>query len=440
MICNTPQPEFTNRSLPGQHVDFGRMHGMRRIVMALRLIAALGLIACVPACGPRDAAPPPAWSEPLVAVPAPVAEGSRYPNLARAPDGTVVMSWVTPAADGAYALMHSTWTGNEWTPAATVSTGTNWLINWADFASVVPANGDIWAAHWLEERKDSAYAYDVRIVVSRDRGHSWSAPMTPHDDDTPTEHGFVSMVPDGGQLMAVWLDGRKTDGGTDHGSAHGAMTLRSVTMDDGGRLSGAGAEIDARVCDCCQTDAAMTADGPVIAYRDRDEHEIRDISIVRPTRDAWSAPQSVHRDGWRIDACPVNGPAVAALDRTVAVAWFTAPDAPRVRLAFSTDSGRTFAAPLEVATGRIAGRVDVVLLDSERAVVSWLADGAAGAEIRAQAFTPGGPLGAAIVVAKSSVDRTSGFPRMVLAGAALLFAWTETSTEPIVRTAIVRLR
>jgi hypothetical protein len=45
----------------------------------------------------------------------------------------------------------------------------------------------------------------------------------------------------------------------------------------------------------------------------------------------------VHSDNWKIDACPVNGPAIAATGRRVAVAWFTAAnDTARVKLAFSS--------------------------------------------------------------------------------------------------------
>jgi hypothetical protein len=244
-------------------------------------------------------------------------------------------------------------------------------------------------------------------------------------------------------VTAVWLDGRNTGGGgheSAHGSAAGAMTLRTAVIDARGRIAGGEAELDARVCDCCQTDAAKSAEGLVVAYRDRDEGEIRDISVVRATREGWSAPARVHRDDWRIAACPVNGPAIAAYGRSVAVAWFTAPDEPRIRLAFSADAGESFAPPLEVAAGRIAGRVDLLLLDDERAVVSWLADGAQGAEIRAQLWTRGGPVGSPLTVAATSVDRAAGFPRMARAGDALLFAWTEAAATPAVRTAIVRLR
>jgi hypothetical protein len=148
----------------------------------------------------------------------------------------------------------------------------------------------------------------------------------------------------------------------------------------------------------------------------------------------------VHDDGWEIDACPVNGPAVDASGRTVVVAWFTAADVPRIRLAFSQDAGRTFGPPVEVASGDIAGRVDVVLLDDGRAIVSWLQPSAGGAEIRAQPFDRSGPAGAPVVIASSSVQRASGFPQMVRAGSGLVFAWTDTAEPAQVRTAYATLR
>jgi hypothetical protein len=267
--------------------------------------------------------------------------------------------------------------------------------------------------------------------------------MTPHGDGTPTEHGFVSMAGTGNAVTAVWLDGRNTGGGgheAGHDSAAGAMTLRAARVSADGRVAGGENELDARVCDCCQTDVSASVDGLLVAYRDRSDDEIRDIAVVRATDTGWSAPSTVHRDGWRIDACPVNGPAIAAHGRTVAVAWFTAPDQPRIRLAFSSDAGASFAAPLEVAAGRVTGRVDLVMLDDARAVVSWLAEGADGAEIRAQPWSRAGAAGAPLVVAASTVDRAAGFPRMALAGNALLFAWTEVAATPTVRTALVRLR
>jgi hypothetical protein len=218
------------------------------------------------------------------------------------------------------------------------------------------------------------------------------------------------------------------------------MTLRGALVEPDGRLQDRDYELDGRVCDCCQTDAAMTSEGAVVVYRDRSDDEIRDIAIVRLTADGGSQPVLVSGDGWRIEACPVNGPAVDARGDNVVVAWFTAPDKPRVRVAFSSDGGRAFSKPVEVASGKVAGRVDVVLLADGRAAVSWLADAPGAAEIRVQRFAHDAAAGAATTIARSDVARSSGFPQMVLAEGGLLFAWSESGTVPRVRTALARLR
>jgi hypothetical protein len=398
-------------------------------------IALMGLAGC------HDRDPEEAWLDPAAEVVSPAAPGSRYPNLASAQDGMPVMSWLEPAPDGGFALRYSTWTGSSWTGTGTVASGGDWFVNWADFPSVVPVSRSLWAAHWLQQKPGNAYAYDVRIAVSADGGESWSAPIAPHDDGTPTQHGFVSLFGLGESVQAAWLDGRHTTGEHEHASGPaGPMTLRGAEVNPDGRLLGPDFEIDSRVCDCCQTDAAVTREGPVVVYRDRSGDETRDIALVRRTAIGWSDPVHVASDGWKIDACPVNGPAVDARGDTVVVAWFTAPDLPRVRIAFSADGGRSFGSPIEVASGSIAGRVDVLLLPDGRAVVSWLTDVPGAEEIRAQPFTQAGPVGSAVVVARTGVGRSSGFPRMAVAGNGLLIAWTRAGEPPQVRVVYARLR
>jgi hypothetical protein len=270
-------------------------------------------------------------------------------------------------------------------------------------------------------------------------------PISPHDDGTPTEHGFASLIGAGDGLQAIWLDGQNTAGVHEHDSGHsanegGAMTLRTTTVHEDGHHVGPDLELDARVCDCCQTDVARTSEGLITVYRDRSKEELRDIAAVRYANGAWSAPVSVHADGWKIDACPVNGPAVDARGAHVAVAWFTAPDVPRVRVAFSNDAGRSFAPAVEVASGEVIGRVDVVLLDDGRAVVSWMRRSGEVAEIVARPFDRNGAAGVEAVIASSTVQRSSGFPQMLRAGEQLLFAWTDSSDPQRVRTARAMLR
>jgi hypothetical protein len=422
----------------------------RRVIHIPAVVASLLLLAAgcgrapepVPEQPPAPAAAPQPredWLGPLQRIEVPAGPGARYPHLAAAPGGRpLVMSWLEPGANGdEFYLRHASWLPDRrWSAATKVVAGDDWFINWADFPSVVPVDERRWVAHWLQQKPGGIYSYDAMVRLSEDGGATWGTPRALHDDGTATEHGFVSIANAAGRAYAVWLDGRKTSAeagheGGHHGTAGGAMTLRGTIVAPGPQDSGV--EIDDRVCDCCQTDAAGSGDGLVVVYRDRDDRELRDIRAVRLGADGWSAPAIVHADGWRIDACPVNGPAVAALDDDVVVAWFTAPDVPRVRLAYSSDGGRTFAAPIEVASGKVAGRVDVVLLPDRRAVVSWMQESTAGAALRAQPFTAAGAAGAAIDFATTDVASSSGFPQMLGTGDGLLFAWTGTDPGPALR-------
>jgi hypothetical protein len=222
------------------------------------------------------------------------------------------------------------------------------------------------------------------------------------------------------------------------------MTLRARTLDPSGAPA-AETLVDDRICDCCQTDAALTSRGVVVVYRDRSEGEIRDIYASSLIDGRWTEGRAVHADGWVIPACPVNGPAVDARGDDVAVAWFSAPgDSARVQIAFSTDAGATFGPPTRLDAGNPGGRVDVALMPDGSAVALWIERGSGGgegqaAEIRVRRVRPDGAVGAPALVTASSAERASGFPRMVPdAHGRLVFAWTDVSgANPLVRIARV---
>jgi sorbitol-specific phosphotransferase system component IIA len=377
----------------------------------------------------------PARAQAVRLLPTPAAQGSGQSNLSVGPDGRVYLSWIDRLEGKRFALRFARREGAGWSRPRTIAVGSNWFVNWADFPSLAALPDGTLAAHWLARNGAGAYSYDVNISRSTDGGETWGEPLVPHRDGTQTEHGFVSMFPAGGRggslLGAVWLDGREMKaaphegggGGEHHG--HGQMTLRYATVGRDGKLASESV-LDTRVCECCQTSAALTSEGVVVVYRDRSEQEVRDISVVRLSRDGrWSAPRTVHADGWRIDGCPVNGPSVAASGRRVAVAWFTmGGGAPHVRLAFSGDAGATFAPPVEVSDGDPIGRVEVLALADGSALVCWLEKTAGGAELRARRVGPGGARGPSIVVAPSASTRSSGFPQMARTKNTIVFSWT----------------
>src|SRR5205823_4202630 len=150
------------------------------------------------------------------------------------------------------------------------------------------------------------------------------------------------------------------------------MALRARSYDRNGAEQPE-AVVNRRTCECCQTAAAATPDGPIVAFRNRTADEIRDVYVSRLAGGRWTDPVLLHQDGWRISGCPINGPAVSALDRTVAVGWFTgAGGQGRSFVAFSTDAGQSFGPPIRVDDVGSLGRMDVQLLSGDAAAVSWI--------------------------------------------------------------------
>jgi len=372
----------------------------------------------------------------------PAALGSGEPNLYTAFDGRVFLTWIEPAQSKGHRLRFSVREGERWSEPRTIAEGLNWFVNWADFPSLVVLKNGVFVAHWLVKAGTDGHAYDISIARSTDRGKTWSTPLVPHRDGTKTEHGFVSMLPwSAGRAAAVWLDGRnfKEVAKDGHGSPVNEMTLRFATIGVQGNLAD-DAVLDGRVCDCCQTSAALTADGAVVVYRDRSDKEIRDISVVRFHNGRWTEPRSLSVDDWEIHGCPVNGPSVSAEGRRVAVAWFTAAkDDPKVKLIFSADSGATFGQPIRVDDGTPVGRVDVLMLPDGSALVCWLERTAKGGEVRLRRVRSDGSMDQAVTVAESGVARATGFPQIARAGNEVIVAWTDPGAPSRVRAASVRI-
>jgi hypothetical protein len=404
----------------------------------MRLIstAAVTMMLLPAACDGGPGRPVPELPEPRQ-IDVPAAAGAGQPNLTAWAD-RVLMSWIEPVADGGHALRFAAWDGARWSEPGTIASGTGWFVNWADFPAMVALSETQLAAHWLQRSGPGRYAYDVMLSQSADAGATWSPPLSPHRDGTETEHGFVSLFDHDGDIGIVWLDGRHFEAGA-HEDPTNEMMVRFTTLAADGTLADE-VLLDQRACDCCQTAVALTARGPVVAYRDRSAEEVRDIAVVRLVDGEWTPPRTLHEDGWSISGCPVNGPAAHAAGDDVVVAWFTAAaGTPRVNVAFSADAGASFGPAIRVDGGDPVGRVDVLLLPSGHALVIWLENVGEVAEVRARLVARGGRPGAPRTVAATGLERASCFPRLPPRGDEVVVGWTEPGDPSHVRAAVLQL-
>ena len=369
----------------------------------------------------------------------PTTPGSAQPDLVATKDGRLLLSWISSVPSRRTALQFIAYDSDgRWRSAPrTIAVGDSFFVNWADTPHIAATDdGALWV-HWLQKSPAAPYAYDVVLSRSRDGGVNWSAPVLVNTDGKLAEHGFVSLWPQSADSLGVaWLDGRNSDGGEHaaHSDTKAAavkppamMSLRSAIFSGDLQRTGE-AEVDTSACDCCQTGVAMTTRGPVLVYRDRTAAEIRDIYITRRDGERWTAPKPVHADGWKMPACPVNGPAIAASGNDVVVAWYTAADdKPAVRLARSSDAGDSFAAPVtleqdEAVQGRVA-----VALDAAQAWVLWVREDSGGQSLWLARYAPdlSRELSRVEVAKLQGRGKATGVPQLALRDGNAYLVWTD---------------
>jgi hypothetical protein len=401
----------------------------------VRTLLAIATAALLAACS-REA-PPSTPAAPRSAAASTVADATwqlpvergMQPDLAVAPDGALLLSWVEDVA-GTRTLRVARWFGGRWTPASTVARG-DWFGNAFDTPQIEQTqDGALWAT-WMRASPAGGHARDVVVARSADGGATWSAPAPVNTDATATEHGFVSLwraTPD--SIGIAWLDGRAKQGVHAMHEAHdGPMQMLRAAVFDRALVRHDEAAIDTTVCDCCHTAVAMASDGPVMVYRDRTKDEVRDIHAAVLRAGAWRDTGAVHADRWVMPGCPVNGPSVAASGRRVVATWYAAPDdVPRVSHAVSDDGGERFGDAVELARGaNVLGRV-AVAMDASGAWFGWIEEANGVQTLRAARRDWAAPATrpAVDVATLHTHGNGAGMPRLATTRGATYAVWTDT--------------
>lgn len=262
-------------------------------------------------------------------------------------------------------------------------------------------------------------ATEIKLARSRDGGRTFSPPDALQTAGASGDRGWPALAIDRrGRAHAVWLDHRgqapraPASGAKPH--VHGAAAARpahdGVAFSKGSALrhatEGPAALADhaitSGVCYCCKTALAAGPDDAIYAaWRHVYAGELRDIAMAvsRDGGRTFSAPARVSEDGWAIQGCPDDGPAVA-VDRhgTVHVVWPTVVggEAPEGALFYATTTdGVRFTPRLRVPTlGSPKPTRPQIVLHGDRVFVAWdeLIDGRRVAALREARRTADGTL------------------------------------------------
>jgi hypothetical protein len=302
-------------------------------------------------------------------------------------------------------------------------------------------------------------ATEIKAARSHDGGRTFGKPTPLQASGAAGDRGWPSLALDrSGRLHAIWLDHRglaaaraASGGASGHkpGASHDGVAMARNSSLYHASLSGSSAterEVTKGVCYCCKTALAAGADGTLFAaWRHVYPGSFRDMAFAT-SRDggrSFSAPVRVSEDGWAIDACPDDGPAMAVdASGTVHLAWPTVigGDNPRGAIFYaSTRDGRRFTKRQQVETlgGPKPSHPQIVVDSHRRVFVAWdeLANGRQTAAVREVRADATGPTTFGRIVMLSSTE--SGiYPALAATGNRVLAAWATGGDRSRVRVSI----
>jgi len=342
------------------------------------------------------------------------------PNLV-AHEGKVSLSWVNSIRGEKASLLYSQLENGIWKNPTTIASGNDWFVNWADFPANA-TNQDVLLTSHLKKSASGTYTYDIVLNLRKLNGGIIKENFLLNTDGMEAEHGFVSVIPnekDG--FLISWLDGRNTVKEMKE-SHHKAMTIRAAEVSSDGVIFNE-TQLDGRTCDCCQTSITMTQDGPMIVFRDRSNHEIRDIYFSQKKDSIWSTPKPVFNDNWKINGCPVNGPKVVSNKINTVTAWFTAADEkPQVKVSFFEKN--TFKKPVILNDVEAIGRVDVAFINEDEVLVSYMESDDNNTYLRCKRVSKNGKVSSPITISEINSGRSTGVPQLEVVGDVAYVVWT----------------
>ena len=230
---------------------------------------------------------------------------------------------------------------------------------------------------------------EIKAARSRDGGKTFERSVALQSPGAAGDRGWPSLALDArGRAHAIWLDhrglaaDRKAGAAHDHGSKANhdgvAMAQKSALYYATFGATPRERRVAAGVCYCCKTAMAVDDAGVLYtAWRHVYPGNLRDMAfaVSRDAGRSFSSPVRVNEDGWSINGCPDDGPALAAADGSVHMIWPTVLNQgpPQGALFYtSTRDGRSFTPRVRIPTlGGLRPAHPQIAANKGKVFVAW---------------------------------------------------------------------
>ena len=300
-------------------------------------------------------------------------------------------------------------------------------------------------------------ATEIKAARSRDGGKTFAPSVALQSRGAAGDRGWPSLALDArGRAHAIWLDHRGLAADRKAGTAHAdhdkanhdgvAMAQKSALYYAAVGASPHEQRVAAGVCYCCKT--AMTVDDAGVIYsawRHVYPGNLRDMafSVSRDSGRSFSSPVRVNEDGWSINGCPDDGPALAAASGNVHMIWPTVLNegTPQGALFYtSTRDGRSFAPRVRIPTlGGLRPAHPQIVASKGKVFVAW-DEGVNGqrlAVVRELRLTANGTamFGEPVVLGGSG---PASYPVLAATDAGFVAVWTAGTEQSRIEARVLR--
>jgi len=268
----------------------------------------------------------------------------------------------------------------------------------------------------------------IKTARSRDGGRRFVEEKSLQATDALGDRGWqASVIDTSGRLHTIWLDHRAmaaSKAAGDHASHKGEHDGVAMAQRSGLYYAADGVperELFKGVCYCCKTAMAVGPGREIYAaWRHVFAGNMRDMgfTVSRDGGKTFAPLTRVNQDGWSIQGCPDDGPAMAVdATGTVHLVWPTVKDEQGVLLYATSKNGGVFSTPVRVPTlgGPKPSHPQVAVDRTGRVFIAWdeVREG-----VRRAAIAPLGSKSPEIL------DATTSYPVMAATDSGVVAVWT----------------